>query len=559
MSFDYKEYSESIDEFLIQMEKVQSPTDPGIGGAMSRLCKLLRISKVEVYLYETPRDQALNQGESTCFYSEGKADESRVVSHSETARKGSIATYRVYPFVGAEDWNELERDKILLLSKVLFVYNGRSRVLNLVEKLVYKDSDMDIYNLAYFMKVCETYIANKVIEKYGAGYFNLRRFANVNRQLGRNDATGVMVSFISGLQRLLDEGDLVCRIGGDNFAVLFSKDRFDAVREYLKGQGMVYDEKTGGKVFISAIAGYYLITENVKASTEIMDNISTAFNQAKNVINEPYIVYTEELDKRIKDAKTLEELFPQALADEEFVAYYQPKVALKDYTLAGAEALCRWFHDGAMVMPGKFIPVFERTKAVTLLDFYMLERVCKDIRKWLDESKKVVTVSVNFSRRHLGDMNLVEHILEVVDRYQVPHEYIEIELTESTTDGDFQDLCRIVTGLQNAGFKTSVDDFGMGYSSLNLIKELPWNVLKIDRSLLEPIATGEQNGSIMLAHVISMAQEMGMECIVEGVETAEQIKFLKQHNCYLAQGFFFDKPLPKEEFEKRLNEIQNET
>ncbi len=249
-------------------------------------------------------------------------------------------------------------------------------------------------------------------------------------------------------------------------------------------------------------------------------------------------------------------MFPAALENEEFEAFYQPKVALKDYTLAGAEALCRWFHGGRMVMPGKFIPVFERTKAVTILDFYMLERVCKDIRKWLDEGKKIVKVSVNFSRRHLGDMNLLEHILEIVDRYQVPHEYIEIELTETTTDVDFKDLRQIVNGLQEAGISTSVDDFGMGYSSLNLIKELPWNVLKIDRSLLQPIAVGEENGSIMLRHVISMAQEMGLECLVEGVETAEQVKFLKQQSCFLAQGFFFDKPLPREEFEKRLEEIQ---
>ncbi|MBE5864937.1 MAG: GGDEF domain-containing protein [Lachnospiraceae bacterium] len=557
MSFDYKEYSEAMDEFLIQMGKVQGPTDPEIGKAMSRLCRLLRISKVEVYFYETARDQMINRGDNACFYSEGVADENRCVSHSETAGKGSVATYRVYPFAGGTDWNELEQDKILLMSKVLFVYNGRRQVLDLVEKLIYKDPDMDIYNLTYFKEVCETYIRNGNIGNYGAGYFNLRRFANVNRQLGRDNATEVMAAFISGLQNLLAEGNHVCRIGGDNFAVLFGKDKFEIVQEYLKGQGVVYDEKTGGKVFISATVGYYLISEDVKAATEIMDNISVAFNQAKNVINEPYIIYTEELDERIKEAKSLEELFPEALANEEFVAYYQPKVALKDYTLAGAEALCRWFHDGEMVMPGKFIPVFERTKLVTMLDFYMLERVCKDIRMWLDEGKKVVKVSVNFSRRHLGDMNLVDHIVEVVDRYQVPHEYIEIELTESTTDGDFQDLCRIVTGLQRAGFKTSVDDFGMGYSSLNLIKELPWNVLKIDRSLLEPIASGEQNGSIMLTHVISMAQEMGLECIVEGVETTEQIKFLKQHNCYLAQGFFFDKPLPKGEFEKRLNDIQN--
>lgn len=556
MSFDYKEYSEAMDQFLLQMERVHSPSDPDIGRAMSRICQLLRISKVEVRLFESTKEQALNRGEIFLFYQEGEADDSRMMAHSETANKGSVAMYQVYPFVDAPDWSELERDKITLLAKMLFIYNGRSRVLKLVEKLVYKDPSLDVYNLTYFMKMCETYIESGDIVNYGAVYFNLRRFANVNQQLGRDDATEVMAAFIGGLQELLTEEEVVSRMGGDNFVALFYKDKFEAVCKYLKGQGMVYDEKNGGKVFISATAGYYLISEKVKLATEIMDNVSIAFNQAKNVDNEPCVIYTEELAERIKEGKELEEMFPEALANEEFVAFYQPKVALKDYTLAGAEALCRWFHDGQMVMPGKFIPVFERTKAVTRLDFYMLERVCKDIRKWLEEGKKVVTVSVNFSRRHLGDMNLLDHILEVVDRYQVPHEYIEIELTETTTDVDFKDLRKVVTGLQNAGFHTSVDDFGMGYSSLNLIKELPWNVLKIDRSLLEPIATGEQNGSIMLGHVISMAQEMGLECIVEGVETAEQVKFLKQHNCYLAQGFFFDKPLPKEEFEKRLEEIQ---
>lgn len=557
MSFDYKEYSEAMDAFLLQMEQIHSHVHPDIAKALSRLCELLRISKVEAWLYEDVHEYQLNCGESACFYENGEADEARVVAHSETAENGNVATYRFMPFVGEPDWNEMERDKIVLLSKMLFVYNGRSRVLRLVEKLVYRDPGLDVYNLTYFMKICGMHIEAGDIAKYGAGYFNLRRFANVNQQLGREDATEIMASFIGGLQELLAENEAVCRIGGDNFAVLFQKDKFESVCEYLKGQGMVYDEKSGGKVFISATAGYYLVDKDIKAATEIMDNMSMAYNQAKNVTQEPSVIYTEELAERIKEGKRLEEMFPEALANEEFVAYYQPKVALKDYTLAGAEALCRWFHDGQMVMPGKFIPVFERTKAVTVLDFYMLERVCKDIRKWLDEGKKIVKISVNFSRRHLGDMNFLEHILEIVDRYRVPHEYIEIELTETTTDVDFQDLRKIVKGLQDAGFNASVDDFGMGYSSLNLIKELPWNVLKIDKSLLEPIATGEPNGSILLGHVISMAQEMGLECIVEGVETAEQVKFLKQHSCFLAQGFFFDKPLPKEEFEKRLEEIQN--
>ncbi len=558
MSFDYKEYSEAMDCFLFQMEQIHSHVHPDIAKALKRLCEFLRIARVEACLYENAKALEMRRGECACFYLDGEADEERSIVYCETAENGSVATYQFCPCVGNKDWTELEQEKIALIAKVLFVYNGRSRVLKLVEKLINKDPVLDIYNLPYFMKTCKKYIEAGECGKYAACYFNLRRFANVNQQLGREDATKIMTSFIEGLQSHLVEDEMVCRIGGDNFIVLFRKDKFDFICEYLKGQGMVYDERTGGKVFISATAGYYLIPENIDSEEDIMDNVSIAYNQAKNIAREPFVVYSEELAEHIKEGKKLEEMFPEALANEEFEAYYQPKVALKDYTLAGAEALCRWFHDGQMVMPGKFIPVFERTKAITALDFYMLERVCKDMRQWMDEGKKIVKISVNFSRRHLGDINLVEHILEIVDRYQVPHEYIEIELTETTTDVDFQDLRKIVVGLQNAGFHASVDDFGTGYSSLNLIKELPWNVLKIDRSLLEPIATGEQNGSILLGHVISMAQEMGLECLVEGVETAEQVKFLKKHNCYLVQGFFFDRPLPKAEFEKRLEEIQPE-
>lgn len=557
MSFNYKEYSDAMDDFLLQMEQIHSHTHPDIAKALKRLCVLLRIAKVEVSLFETAMDVALNHSENGCFYCEGEADESRALVYSETAENGNVARYRFVALAGSADWDEMEVDKIRLLSKMLFVYNGRSRILKLVEKLIFRDPQLKIYNHAYFMKTCGMLIKAECIGNYGACYFNLKRFSHVNQQIGRDEATRVMASFIRGLQEILVEEECICRIGGDNFIVLFRKENFESVLDYLKGCGMPYGKENDSKIFIGTTAGYYLISEHTQNADEIMDNVSIAFNHAKNISSEPYVVYTEELAESIKESRELEELFPVALEKEEFEAYYQPKVALKDYTLAGAEALCRWFHDGKMVMPGKFIPVFERTKAITMLDFYMLEHVCKDIRKWLDEGRKVVKVSVNFSRRHMGDMNLLERILEIVDKYQVPHEYIEIELTETTTDVDFKDLREIVNGLQAAGICTSVDDFGMGYSSLNLIKELPWNVLKIDRSLLQPIADGEENGSILLKHVISMAQEIGLECLVEGVETAEQVKFLKQNNCFLAQGFFFDRPLPRAEFEKRMDEIQS--
>ena len=163
-------------------------------------------------------------------------------------------------------------------------------------------------------------------------------------------------------------------------------------------------------------------------------------------------------------------------------------------------------------------------------------------------------MSVNMSRRHLMDMDLLSHILFVIDKYQVPHEYIEIELTETTSDVEFRDLKRIVAGLQRAGISTSVDDFGIGYSSLNLIKEIPWDLLKVDRKFLpsddEP---AQDRQAVMFRHVVSMAKDLGLVCVAEGVETQEQLDILRENGCEIAQGFLFDKPLPVKEYEQRMD------
>lgn len=556
ISFDYKEYSEAMDEFLIQMERSEDSARPDVAKALSRLCEFLRIARVDETLYAGTEQEAAGEGESVTLYRKDGFAEDGVVSYRETDENEDIVLYRVFPFADAEEWSLPERERIAVLAKSLFVYNGRKRVMKLAKRLIFHDPYLDIYNLPYFEKYCAKTIREGRIGEYGAGYFNLKRFSMINQQVGRNSATEIMARFITELQERLAEDELICRVGGDNFVVLFRKENLNAVIDHLKGRGIVTDPEAEDRVFVSAVAGYYLIPETTKQPSDITDNAGIAFNLAKNVNNEPYMIYSDELAETIKENKFIEELFTEALQNGEFEVYYQPKVALKDYTLAGAEALCRWIHNGEMMMPGKFIPVFEQSKAVTLLDFYILEHVCRDLRRWMSAGKKVVKVSVNFSRRHLGNKDLVLHILSVVDRYQIPHEYIEIELTETTTDADFAVLRGIVTQLQSAGINTSVDDFGVGYSSLNLIKELPWNVLKIDKSFLDPVAAGDKTGIIMLGHVIAMAQEMGLECIVEGVETVEQVKFLKRHNCYLAQGYFFDRPLKKAEFESRLDELQ---
>ena len=182
----------------------------------------------------------------------------------------------------------------------------------------------------------------------------------------------------------------------------------------------------------------------------------------------------------------------------------------------------------------------------------MLEQVCKDLRRWIDEGKKVVRISVNLSRRHLRNQKTLGNILEIIDRYNVPHEYIEIELTETTMDQNFDSIKRLVVGLRDNGIASSVDDFGTGYSSLNMLREAPWEVLKIDRSYLPDTQKYDEKRQSMLKHIIAIASDMGFECIVEGVETLDQLKMIKRNNCFMAQGYYFDKPLPVEEFEEKL-------
>ncbi len=264
-----------------------------------------------------------------------------------------------------------------------------------------------------------------------------------------------------------------------------------------------------------------------------------------------YVFWDDDMLQKQEETRQIEKQFLRAITNEEFLVYYQPKVGLKDYSVVGAEALCRWNNKGTIMPPIRFIPILEQSYAICDLDFYMLEHVCMDIQRWLKEGKKVVKTSVNFSRRHMQNKDLVEHILRVIDKYEVPHNFIEIELTETTTDVEFRDLRAVVSGLQVHGVSTAVDDFGVGYSSINLIRELPWDVLKIDKSLL-PKEEDSSEKTLLFKYLVAMAQNLGLECIVEGVETLEQVKMLKESHCYLAQGFYFDRPLPVEEFETRL-------
>lgn len=241
----------------------------------------------------------------------------------------------------------------------------------------------------------------------------------------------------------------------------------------------------------------------------------------------------------------------QALQNNEFVVYFQPKVSITDMKIAGAEALVRWVYDGQVLPPVKFIPFCERTGLVIDIDFYVLEETCKKMREWMDAGMQLVRISVNFSKYHFNEEGVAERIYNVINSYGIPPEYIEVEFTETAYLDKEELLEATVEKLKSYGIKSSIDDFGSGYSSLNLLQNMDFEVVKLDKSLL---GKGVENDKAkkVISSIIHMAKELNMEVLAEGVETVEELKLLKSLRCDIVQGFFFDKPLPVAEFEKRL-------
>lgn len=547
LTIKVNDYVNTLNDFVFGMEKIPTVIHPENERVFAPVCNVLGICRLDIEFRESPA-KVVND---TAFGAKNQKTDV-YITQEEPAKTGAVVCYTAYKDKSFPDWDEEDEKIIRAFLKNVFIINGRARVMGIAERLMYFDAPMELGNLAAFFRKLGIIIRNGNVENYGACYFNIRRFSVINRSYGRDNGTKVMRRFVKSLAgKLKDKG--VYRIGGDNFITLFEKSEVDIVKEHLDGTKITVDVFGSPEVTVTANAGYYLCEGDIKTPDDVMDKVSTSIMLAKQSKKSNSFFYNDEARKRMEHHKLIEAQFTNAIDKEEFTAFYQPKVDIATGRIIGAEALCRWIRNGKIVPPMEFIPILEMSSAICTLDFYMLDRACKDIRGWLDEGVDPVKVSVNLSRMHLGDELLLDKIINIIDKNNVPHDLIEIELTETTTDVDFGELRHIVNGLHNSGISASVDDFGIGYSSLNLIKELPWDVLKIDKSFLPDGSENDKQKSIMLRHVVSMAQGLGLECIIEGVETHDQIDLLKDIHCFTVQGFYFDKPLPKKDFEKKLN------
>ena len=552
-NYSFVRFYELYEQLLTEMVTFETPNVPKIEDLLIRICTMFRLSKGITHVYSNPQEEREGKGEVlSCFDRHIEGDE--ILSIRVVTSVMSSAEMKIYMSPDEVPLSPEEMSKVELVVRTVLSFITRNRLKDIVYELAYYD-EFGYPNLRFWNKSMVEILHTPAITSKVFFRYNLRHFALVNREYGRFVGDRVMMSHFKGLEGIVGEGGFLGRLGGDNYIGYCDKAQLPAVIDYLTDTSIKVDDTNS--VMVKCSAGLYEAGKDFNPIDpgDLMAKLMSTFLFAQNGGKDHIIMYDNSLMMGKEKEMRVQQAFMEALAAGEFVPYYQPKVDVNTGKLIGGEALCRWFHDGKMIPPIDFIPALERTNDICKLDLYMLETVCQSQRAWLDggEGRTLVPMSINFSRKHIISMELPEIIEGIMDKYRIPHYAIEVEFTETTSDVEFSDLRRIVTSLHEKGISSSIDDFGMGFSSLNILKGIPWNTVKIDKGFLpEEGDAPDSEKFILFKGVVAMSKALGFKCIAEGVETEYQVNVMRENGCDIAQGYYYDKPLPKEEFEARL-------
>ena len=462
-----------------------------------------------------------------------------------------IIIYNVYVYNNRK-WTDEEYRYFSLIMDVLSFHMERFLLVNVVKNSALTQFLTGLPNSGGFLQFVGSKFGSGEIMKYDAFYFNLKSYGLISRRYGIQEGDEIMKRYAKKLREFCDDDEIVAHFGGDNYAALIKKERTKAFIKYIS-QVPVYGVKNGKRdeFTVAAVSGVYAIDESMTSPGQAISRAVMACNYAKNVANKPYVFVNKAMSTRIYRQKQIEDRYEEALANNEFRIYLQPKVDTETMRIVGAESLARWFCNGIVLYPTEFVPILEQEGMVASLDLYVLKKTCEYIREWLDSGITPVKVSVNFSRRDLSYKNLAKEITSIIDSYNIDRKYIEIEVTETASEDERIMMTSFLSKLKDEKISTAIDDFGTGYSSLSTLRDFPVSVIKIDRSFInnEELNTSDE---IVLKNIIHMARELGIDVVTEGVERPDQTQLLKSIGCHVVQGFLYDNPMPKKDFEKRL-------
>jgi len=419
------------------------------------------------------------------------------------------------------------------------------------------DSLTGLYNDEKADKEIKTIIRSNPDSKYCIIVLDINKFKVVNEVYDTKTGNSILKYTASVLKKVTPKMAVCSRMYADTFSIFM---KYKKKEDIIKVIDKIYDRVHNNPKEISLTTSFgVFVAESSEDKALPIGLMRERALIAKRTIKKGaltyYAFFSDKFRNDIIMEQEIESEMHRALAEGQFVVYLQPKVNLSDGELKGAEALVRWQHpEKGLITPDSFIPVFESNGFIIKLDEYVCCEVCKLLRKWLDAGVEPVPVSVNLSRLHIYSGDVIGYLIGIIKKYKIPPQYLRLEVTETIFLGDTDKLNNVLTELHSLGFKVEMDDFGSGYSSLNMLKNVPVDTVKIDKEFFADEANKDKS-KIVMTHTISMAKDLQMEVIAEGIETEEHVEFLKNSKCDVGQGFFFSRPMPLDEFESKFIKV----
>lgn len=450
---------------------------------------------------------------------------------------------------------------IIMWIALFMVYLRKLYSLESSNKTLYdittKDPLTGAYNFETFKKKAQK-LLTQTTKKYSLSYVDFADFKYINDVFGYKYGDEILINYAATISNELRTGEVLGRVSADNFVILryYNEKNDIMVRQQqvdIKITEFMHDMYGGQAVSVQCGICYLEDLAEDLQIEGILDRANYARKTVKTGLNRKYAVYDESIRKQLRYEKSIENRMLKSLENEEFLVYFQPKVDLQTGLATQAEALVRWQTDeGLIIPPDKFIPIFEKKYLISSLDQYVFKKVCAFIRRRLDAGLPVNTISVNVSRLQFYNSDFVKTYEDIKNKFRIPDHLLEIEITESIAFDNVTFLEKTVSELKSKGFLISIDDFGTGFSSLSLLKNIPIDVLTIDQSFFRESIHKEKD-NIVIKGIIDLVNKLSIRTVAEGIETAEQVAFLKSVNCNMIQGYFFYKPLPEDKFEAILN------
>lgn len=433
-----------------------------------------------------------------------------------------------------------------------------------IEKRIAEASYRDIItgygNFEKFKVEAQTILNDNPDTDYVMFYFNIKNFKYINETYGHNVGDQTLKAVADVLNKYMQEGETFARVISDTYIMLIhskAEDPFMSIFNNIKAE--VHDACLAiqDRFVVDFTTGILIIDETMHSYSinRLVDRAMMAGKSIDASTGVSYAFYDDEYHKKVLNEAQLENSIHGALENNEFCAYVQPKYDIASKSLIGGELLVRWMSPSkGFLEPAAFIPSFEKNGFIYQIDCFMLEQACKSIRRYLDSDIYVIPFSVNLSRVTLAHPDFLSKVQEIVERYYIPHHYLEFEITESIFSENYALMIDVLTKLKSLDFIINMDDFGTGYSSLTLLRDLPIDVIKLDHDFLSRSATNDKNAVSILRSIIDMAHTLDIRVVSEGIETVEQLDMLRSLNCEIGQGFLFAKPMPIEDYDKMIKD-----